>query len=116
MSWIRYAFLFCSIFIIAFSGCKKTEVDNTPLLFLMGSFASAAEPTFDLPEAWYTEAQTVTISCETDGAGFRYTTDGTEPTAKSPELPGGIPPAPDLQVAAFDTNGRKGPTARLTAP
>ncbi len=50
------------------------------------------------------------------GFVLRYTTDGSEPTAKSPEVRGGIPLARDVRVAAFDTRGRKGHTARLTTP
>ena len=50
------------------------------------------------------------------GFVLRYTTDGSEPTAKSPEVRGGLPLARDVRVAAFDTNGRKGHTARLTTP
>ena len=50
------------------------------------------------------------------GFVLRYTTDGSEPTAKSPEVRGGIPLARDVRVAAFDTTGRKGHTARLTTP
>ena len=49
------------------------------------------------------------------GFVLRYTTDGTEPSARSPRLRGGIPPGPGVRVAAFDTNGRKGATARLSA-
>ena len=43
-----------------------------------------ATPTFDPAEGEYTEAQTVTITCETEGAAIHYTVDGTEPTAESP--------------------------------
>ena len=53
-------------------------------------------------------------SLEIPGFVLRYTTDGTEPTAKSPEVRGPIPASPQLRVAAFDTNGRKGWTAKLT--
>ena len=55
-------------------------------------------------------------SLEIPGFVLRYTTDGSEPSAKSPELRGAVPPSPLLRVAAFDTNGRKGWTARLTTP
>jgi hexosaminidase len=58
----------------------------------------------------------VRCSLEIPGFVLRYTTDGSEPTAKSPEVRGGVPLARDVRVAAFDTNGRKGHTARLTAP
>ncbi len=55
-------------------------------------------------------------SLEVPGFVLRYTTDGSEPTAKSPELHGAIPLARDVRVAAFDGNGRKGHTAKLVAP
>jgi len=55
----------------------------------------------------------VRASLEIPGFVLRYTTDGSEPTAKSPELRGAVPPGPGLRVAAFSGNGRKGHTARL---
>ncbi|HXK09257.1 MAG TPA: family 20 glycosylhydrolase [Vicinamibacteria bacterium] len=58
----------------------------------------------------------VRCSLEVPGFVLRYTTDGSEPTPKSPEVRGGIPAARDVRVAAFDTNGRRGHTARLAAP
>jgi hexosaminidase len=58
----------------------------------------------------------VRCSLEIPGFAVRYTTDGSEPTAKSPELHGPVPVATGLRVAAFDTNGRKGHTAALTPP
>jgi hexosaminidase len=58
----------------------------------------------------------VRASLEIPGFVLRYTTDGTEPTTKSPEVRGGVPIAPEVRVAAFDSNGRKGHTARLRAP
>jgi hexosaminidase len=62
------------------------------------------------------EGEKVRCSLEIPGFVLRYTTDGSEPTARSPEVRGGVPLARDVRVAAFDTNGRKGHTARLTAP
>jgi len=58
------------------------------------------------------------VRCSLGIPGFvlRYTTDGSEPTAKSPEVRGGVPLARDVRVAAFDSSGRKGHTARLTTP
>ncbi len=58
----------------------------------------------------------VRASLEIPGFTLRYTTDGTEPTAKSAELRGGIPMASEVRVAAFDRNGRKGHTARRVVP
>ena len=42
-------------------------------------------PTFSLAAGTYTETQTVTISCTTQGATIYYTIDGTEPTNTSTE-------------------------------
>ena len=42
-----------------------------------------ATPTFNPAQGEYTEVQSVTIACATDGATIHYTTDGTEPTAES---------------------------------
>jgi hexosaminidase len=55
----------------------------------------------------------VRCSLEIPGFVLRYTTDGSEPTVRSPEVRGPIPLAPVVRVAAFDTTGRKGRTATL---
>ena len=62
------------------------------------------------------EGATVLTSLEIPGFVLRYTTDGTEPTARSLEVKGPLAASPLLRVAAFDTNGRKGATAKLTTP
>src|SRR5256885_4022033 len=61
------------------------------------------------------EAGMVRCSLELPGAAFtlRYTTDGSEPTVQSPEVRGPIPFRRTLRVAAFNTTGRKGHTARV---
>jgi hexosaminidase len=61
------------------------------------------------------EGGQVRASLGIPGFVLRYTTDGTEPTTKSPELRSPVPASPQLRVAAFDTNGRKGHTAKPTA-
>jgi hexosaminidase len=55
-------------------------------------------------------------SVELPGFTLRYTTDGSEPTARSPEVRGAIPFRGTVRVAAFDTTGRKGHTAHMVAP
>jgi hexosaminidase len=55
----------------------------------------------------------VRCSLEIPGFVLRYTTDGSEPTVRSPEVRGPIPLAPVVRVAAFDATGRKGHTATL---
>ena len=62
------------------------------------------------------EAGQVRCSLEIPGFALRYTTDGSEPTVKSPEVRGPIPLAPVVRVAAFDATGRKGHTATLRQP
>ena len=52
---------------------------------------TVASPTFSPREGHYTESQTVTISCETEGAVIYYTTDGrTEPSTESTPYNGSI--------------------------
>jgi hexosaminidase len=59
---------------------------------------------------------TVLASVELPGFTLRYTTDGSEPTARSPEVKGPIPLRGTVSLAAFSTTGRKGHTARVRAP
>ena len=58
----------------------------------------------------------VSSSVELPGFTLRYTTDGTEPTVRSAEVRGPIPLRGTVRVAAFTSTGRKGHTARITAP
>lgn len=45
--------------------------------------AKVATPAFSVPAGEYAEAQSVELSCETEGAAIYYTLDGTDPTASS---------------------------------
>ena len=47
-----------------------------------------AAPTASLAAGTYTGTQPVELSCETEGATIRYTTDGSEPTEESPAYDG----------------------------
>ena len=58
----------------------------------------------------------VHCSVELPGFTLRYTTDGSEPTERSPVVRGPVPFHGTVRVAAFSTTGRKGHAARLTAP
>jgi hexosaminidase len=62
------------------------------------------------------EHGSVLCSVELPGFTLRYTTDGSEPGVRSPEVRGPLPFRGTVRVAAFDTTGRKGHTARLSAP
>ena len=62
------------------------------------------------------EGGMVFCSVELPGFTLRYTTDGSEPTARGAVVRGPIPFRGTVRVAAFSTAGRKGSTASLTAP
>jgi hexosaminidase len=55
----------------------------------------------------------VRCNIQLPGFALRYTTDGTEPTAKSPAVAGPITAKGLVRVAAFDGRGRKGATAKV---
>ena len=58
----------------------------------------------------------VKTSVELPGFTLRYTTDGSEPTARSAVVRGPIPLRSAVRVAAFTATGRKGQTASVRAP
>ena len=63
------------------------------------------------------KAQGGVVHCSVELPGFmlRYTTDGSEPTVRSSLVRDPIPFRGTVRVAAFNTTGRKGHTAHLTA-
>ena len=68
----------------AANGCDSVRVLHLTLQ------QKVATPTFDPVAGNYTEPQTVTITCATDGANIYYTTDGSEPTENSTPYTSGI--------------------------
>jgi hexosaminidase len=62
------------------------------------------------------EGGAVYANAELPGFTLRYTTDGSEPTVRSALVSGPIALRGTVRVAAFSTTGRKGHTARITAP
>jgi hypothetical protein len=58
-------------------------VDDCSLKKGSSGISTASPPSFSPIAGTYTSAQSVTISSATPGAGFRYTVDGTEPTAEN---------------------------------
>ena len=60
-----------------------TQNEDGTISFLYKGVVNIAAPTFSPKAGTYSEAQTVTISCETEGITIHYTTDGTTPTAES---------------------------------
>ena len=59
-----------------------------------------AEPTFSLTAGTYTEAQSVTLACETQGATIYYTTDGSTPTNASTQYTTAISVGETMTVKA----------------
>lgn len=55
-----------------------------------GGTSPAATPTFDPAAGTYTSAQSVTISCTTEGASIYYTTDGSDPDNTKTQYTGAI--------------------------
>lgn len=70
-------------FSITLNGSDGTFIINKVL-------EQVATPTFNPAEGTFTEAQSVTISCATDGATIYYTTDGSTPTTSSTQYTGVI--------------------------
>jgi hexosaminidase len=64
----------------------------------------------------HAEGGVVHASIELPGFTLRYTTDGSEPTVRSPVVAGPIPFRGTIRVAAFTTTGRKGHTVLLARP
>ncbi|HVH66420.1 MAG TPA: family 20 glycosylhydrolase [Gemmatimonadales bacterium] len=64
------------------------------------------------------DGRVVRCSVELPGFTLRYTTDGSEPTTRSPVVSGPIQMqgSRTISVAAFSSTARKGHTARLTLP
>jgi len=62
------------------------------------------------------DGSAVRANIELPGFTLRYTTDGSEPTARSAVVSGPIPLKGTIRVAAFSTTGRKGHSAVLAAP
>jgi hexosaminidase len=58
----------------------------------------------------------VRSSLEIPGFVLRYTTDGSEPTVRSPEVRGPIAAKGLVRVAAFTAAGRRGHSAKISVP
>ncbi len=67
---------------VTFTGSKRVDL-STVTITLESAVNAVAKPTITPASGTYTEAQTVTITNNAEGATIYYTTDGTTPTASS---------------------------------
>jgi hypothetical protein len=83
-----------------------------------GGTPTVATPTFSPAGGTYTEPQSVTINCATEGANICYTTDGTEPTENSQQYSNGVPlnisETTTLKAKAYKSGYIASPTATAT--
>ncbi|WP_253294613.1 chitinase [Anaerocolumna aminovalerica] len=79
------------------------EPSNIPALWEQSGSApeQAGTPIFSPAGGTYTSPQTVTISCITNGAVIRYTTDGSTPTSSSPQYTGAISVESNMTIKAI---------------
>ena len=74
-----------------------------------------AEPTFSLAAGTYTEVQSVTLACETQGATIYYTTDGSTPTNASTQYTTAISVGETMTIKAVAIkNDKSSPVATAT--
>jgi formylglycine-generating enzyme required for sulfatase activity len=91
MKSIKYLALLILIIPILFS-CESTTSVNT-----------VATPVITPESGTYTSAQSVTITCATDGATIYYTMDGTDPTSASTMYAGAIDVVANATIKAMAT-------------
>ena len=81
--------------------------------FRFKAASNVAKPTFSPAAGRYTEAQTVTISCATEGTTIYYTTDGSTPTASSTRYtqPIVVEETTTLKAIAINADNEESPVA-----
>lgn len=90
-----------------------TQNADGTVSFNFKAATNVAKPTFSPAAGRYTEAQTVTISCATEGVAIYYTTDGSTPTASSTRYtsPITIEETTTLKAIAVSADGEESPVA-----
>jgi hypothetical protein len=78
-------------------------------------YGSVSVPTFSPAGGTYTSVQTVTISCSTEGAIIRYTTDGSEPLATSTVYSSPIEVSSSIVIKAKGFSSEMEPSDTATA-
>ena len=76
-------------------------VDDVSITYNTGDTPTCATPTFTPIAGTYTQAQSVTISCVTEGATIHYTIDGTDPTINSSTYSSAINVSETTTIKAF---------------
>lgn len=82
---------------------NKKNITNATIT--LAKVSSVRTPVISLASGSYFEAQSVTISCETDGATIYYTFDGTEPTSASTPYNGAITISETTTLKAIAVKG-----------
>lgn len=75
---------------VTFSFGAQNRIASVVVTFAKDVPAAVATPAFSVEQGSYAEAQSVELSCETEGAKIYYTLDGTDPTAESTEYTAAI--------------------------
>ena len=90
-----------------------TQNADGTVSFRFKAASNVATPTFSPAAGRYTEAQTVTISCATEGTTIYYTTDGTAPTTSSNlySAPITIDATTTLKAIAINADNEESPVA-----
>lgn len=83
--------------------------------FVLTGVASVAEPQFSPGSCLFYPSTNVTISCATDGAEIRYTTDGSDPTESSALYTGAITLSDDAVLKARAWKSGMNPSVVVTA-
>ena len=71
------------IFSINLFNYEIVDIINYSFLIAQAEISTVATPTFNPPGGTYSSTQSVSISCATEAATIRYTTDGSNPTGTS---------------------------------
>ena len=82
---------------------KAIYVKSVVVTYTSGGIPTCATPTFSPGTGVYSSTQSVTLSCETDGATIYYTTNGTDPTTSSSTYSSAISVSSTTTIKAMAT-------------
>ncbi len=87
------------------AGGSNSYIQLKSAKFYKNEVVAVEAPTFSVAEGTYTSAQSVELSCVTEGATIYYTTNGTEPTAESTLYTGAISISKTTTLKAIAVKG-----------